>query len=244
MKRLEGKTALITGGGSGIGLATARLFLEEGARVAITGRDAAKLQRAATELGGGDRLLHHPADVTEPKQVQALVKKVRDQLGRIDILVNNAGLNIKERAFRDLTEERWQLLRGGNLDGAFYCIQAVLPDMEERKDGLIININSVAGLRAGPLGGAAYAAAKFGLRGLAICLGEEEKANGIRVTSIYPGEVDTPILEHRPQPVTAEHRQRILQPDDVAQAVLFVATLPPRVSVPELVIKPLSQSFI
>lgn len=244
MKKLEGKTALITGGGSGIGLGTARLFLAEGAKVAITGRDAAKLQRAATELAGGDRLLHHPADITDPAQVQALVKKACGQFGRIDILVNNAGLNIKERAFHDLTVERWQLLRGGNLDGAFYCIQAVLPDMVKRKDGLIINVNSIAGLRAGPLGGAAYAAAKFGLRGLATCLAEEEKANGIRVCSIYPGEVDTPILEHRPQPLSTEHRQRILQSEDVAAAVLFVATLPPRVSIPELVIKPTSQSFI
>lgn len=244
MKRLEGKTALITGGGSGIGLATAQLFLGEGARVAITGRDAAKLQRAASELAGGDRLIQHAADVTDPQQVQALVQAVRSRLGRIDILVNNAGLNIKERSFRDLTVERWQLLRGGNLDGAFYCIQAVLPEMVERQDGLIININSVAGLRAGPLGGAAYAAAKFGLHGLATCLAEEQKGNGIRVTSIFPGEVDTPILEARPQAVTPEHRQRILQPMDVAEAVLFVATLPPRVSVPELVIKPVSQSYV
>jgi NAD(P)-dependent dehydrogenase (short-subunit alcohol dehydrogenase family) len=244
MNRLNGKTALVTGGGSGIGLATAKLFLAEGARVAITGRDAAKLKRAADELAGGERLIHHPADVTDPNRVRDLVEAVRQKLGRIDILVNNAGLNIKERAFRDLTDERWRLLRGGNLDGAFYCIQAVLPEMVERKEGLIININSVAGLRAGPLGGAAYAAAKFGLRGLAICLGEEERANGIRVTSIYPGEVDTPILEARPQPISDEHRQRILQPDDVAAAVLFVATLPPRVNVPELVIKPASQSFV
>lgn len=244
MKRLEGKTALVTGGGSGIGLAVARLFLAEGAQVAITGRDGAKLERAAATLAAGDRLVHQAADVTIPEQVRALVQRVRERLGRIDILVNNAGLNVKERSFRDLTVERWQLLRGGNLDGAFYCIQAVLPEMLERQDGLIININSVAGLRAGPLGGAAYAAAKFGLRGLATCLAEEERASGIRVSSIYPGEVDTPILEARPQPVTPEHRQRILQPEDVAQAVLFVATLPPRVSVPELVIKPTSQSFV
>ena len=244
MNRLQGKTALITGGGSGIGLGVAKLFLEEGASVAITGRDAAKLERAAGQLKGGDRLIHHAADVTDLKAVQALVQKVRDRFGRIDILVNNAGANIKDRAFKELTAESWQLLRGANLDGAFFCIQAVLPEMRKRKDGVIVNVNSVAGLRAGPLGGAAYAAAKFGLRGLAICLAEEEKANGIRVSTVYPGEVDTPILEHRPQPITEDHRQRILQPEDVAQAVLFVATLPPRVSVPELVIKPTSQTYI
>src|SRR5262249_26217025 len=160
------------------------------------------------------------------------------RLGRIDILVNNAGLNIKQRAFRELTPETWQLLVGANLDGAFYCMHAVLPQMLERRDGLIINVSSIAGKRAGPLGGAAYAAAKFGMSALGICLAAEEKDSGIRVCNVYPGEVDTPILENRPMPVSEEQRQRILQPEDVAAAVLFVATLPARVSVPELVIKP------
>src|SRR5205807_1750197 len=131
-----------------------------------------------------------------------------------------------------------------NLDGAFYCTRAVLPAMLERQDGVIVNISSVAGLRASPLGGAAYAASKFGLRALGLTLAAEEKDSGVRVSTIYPGEVDTPILEVRPQPVSAEQRQKILQPEDVAAAVLFVATLPPRVSVPELVIKPTAQLFV
>ena len=100
MSKLAGKVALITGGGSGIGLATARLFLQEGACVAITGRDEAKLHRAAEELTGGERLLYRAADVAEPGQVQELVQHISERLGRIDILVNNAGLNLKERAVR------------------------------------------------------------------------------------------------------------------------------------------------
>src|SRR6185437_11261036 len=103
---------------------------------------------------------------------------------------------------------------------AFYCMKAVLPQMLERRDGLIINVNSIAGKRANPLGGTAYIAAKFGLRGLAMAVAAEEKANGIRVSSIYPGEVDTPILEQRPAPVTDEHRRTILKAEDVAEAVL------------------------
>ena len=99
--------------------------------------------------------------------------------------------------------------------------------MLQRRDGLIINVSSVAGKRASPLGGAAYVASKFGMTGLGICLAAEEKDSGIRVSTIYPGEVDTPILEVRPQPVTPEQRQQILKPEDVAAAVLFVATLPP-----------------
>ena len=244
MGQLEGKVALITGGGSGIGLGVARRFLQEGANVAITGRDEEKLRRAAAELAGGKRLVHVAADVAQPDQVQTLVGRVTEKFGRIDILVNNAGLNIKERTLRELTPENWQLLVRANLDGAFYCIHAVLPQMLERRDGIIININSVAGKRANPLGGAAYAASKFGMSALGLCLAAEEKDSGIRVCNIYPGEVETPLLEVRPQPVSAEQREKILQPEDVAAAVLFVATLPPRVSVPELVIKPTSQLYV
>jgi NADP-dependent 3-hydroxy acid dehydrogenase YdfG len=244
MSKLSGKRALVTGGGSGIGLAVARLFLQEGARVAITGRDEAKLRRAAGELRGGDRVLHPACDVSDPRQVQAAVKHVTDAWGGVDILVNNAGTNIKDRTIRELTPEKWQLLIRSNLDGAFYCIHAVLPQMLQRKDGVIVNVSSVAGKRAGPLGGAAYAAAKFGMSALGICLAAEEKDSGVRVSNVYPGEVDTPILEVRPQPVTDAHRATILKAEDVAAAVLFVATLPAHVSVPELVIKPTSQVYV
>lgn len=235
------KNALVTGGGSGIGLAIARVLLEDGGRVAIAGRDEAKLKRAAETLAT-DRLIHHVADVSDPVQVEKLVQHVTAELGPIDLLVNNAGLNIKKRACRELGIDDWQKLIRVNLDGAFYCIRAVLPGMRERRDGLIININSVAGKHPLVLSGAGYSASKFGMSALGLCLGAEEKDQGIRVCNIYPGEVDTPILEQRPQPVTEEHRQRILQPEDVAAAVRFVVSLPPRASVPELVIKPTSQA--
>ncbi len=244
MSNLTGKCVLITGGGSGIGLAAARGFLAGGARVAIAGRNADKLRRAADGLGGGDRLIHHAADVTDPEQVRRLVDDVTKRLGRIDVLVNNAGLNIKERTFRELTPERWRRLLAGNLDGAFHCMAAVLPQMRERQDGLIINVNSIAGKRANPLGGVGYVAAKFGLRGLAMGVAAEEKPNGVRISSIYPGEVDTPILEQRPSPLSEEHRRTILQPEDVAAAVLFLAALPPHVTVPELVITPTRAQYI
>jgi NADP-dependent 3-hydroxy acid dehydrogenase YdfG len=244
MNRLTNKTALITGGGSGIGLAVAQAFVREGARVALTGRDAAKLAEAAKTLDAVDRVLALPCDVSNAEQVRTLVQTVVERFGPVDILVNNAGLNLKKRGIRELTVEAWDLLIRANLDGAFYCIHAVLPAMLERKDGLIINVSSVAGKRATPLGGAAYAASKFGMSALGICLAAEEKDSGIRVSNIYPGEVDTPILVHRPQPVSEDHRARILKPEDVASAVLFVATLPPGVSVPELVIKPTSQTYV
>jgi NADP-dependent 3-hydroxy acid dehydrogenase YdfG len=244
MSQLSGKRVLVTGGGSGIGLAAARLFLEAEAKVAITGRDEAKLRRAAGELGGGERLMYRTCDVSDPDQVQALVARLTEQWGGIDVLVNNAGANIKERTMRQLTPEKWQRLIRSNLDGAFYCIHAVLPQMLERKDGLIVNISSIAALRPGPLSGAAYAAGKAGMSALGICLAAEEKDSGVRVSNICPGEVDTPILKERPTPLSAEHRAKILQPEDVAAAVLFVASLPPHVSVPELVIKPTAQVYV
>jgi NADP-dependent 3-hydroxy acid dehydrogenase YdfG len=244
MGKLTGKTALITGGSSGIGLAIARAFLDDGCQVAITGRDEQKLRRAAERLNAGKRLQYWANDVGQPERVQKVVAEIGKNLGPIHILVNNAGMNIKGRAFRELTPQTWRQMVETNLDGAFYVTHAVLPQMLERREGLIIFVSSTAGKRANPVGGSSYAAAKFGMRALALCLGAEEKENGIRVSVIYPGEVDTPILEHRPKPVTAEQRQLILQPEDVAQAALFVATLPPRASVPELVIKPTTQLYI
>jgi NADP-dependent 3-hydroxy acid dehydrogenase YdfG len=244
MSKLQSKTALVTGGGSGIGLAVVRLLLQEGARVAVAGRDEKKLREATRGLNAGDRLLCHAADVTDPDQVRGLVGAVNERFGPVDVLVNNAGTNLKERKFRELTPEAWDRLIRTNLDGAFYCVHAVLPQMLGRKDGVIVNISSIAGKRAGPLGGAAYVASKFGMTGMGLCLAAEEKDSGIRVSNIYPGEVNTPILEVRPQAVTEEQRRTILQPEDVAAAVLFVATLPPHVSVPELIIKPTAQLYV
>ena len=116
--------------------------------------------------------------------------------------MNNAGTNIKARTIRELTPEAWDVMIRTNLDGAFYCTKAVLPQMLDRKDGVIVNVVSVAGKRANPLGGAAYVAAKFGMGGLGLVLANEEKDSGVRVSNVYPGEIDTPILADRPRPVT------------------------------------------
>jgi NADP-dependent 3-hydroxy acid dehydrogenase YdfG len=243
MGKLTDRVAVITGGGSGVGKAAAALFLKEDAKVVIAGRDAAKLAGVAGELKAGDSLRTVPTDVTKPDECAKLIDAATKAFGRVDVLVNNAGTNIKDRTIRELTPESWDMMIRTNLDGAFYCSKAVLPQMLERKDGVIVNVVSVAGKRGNPLGGAAYVAAKFGMGGLGIVLSNEEKDSGIRVSNIYPGEIDTPILAARPKPVTDEQRALILKPEDVAEAVLFVASLPPRVSVPELVIKPTAQMY-
>ncbi|MFO0805694.1 MAG: SDR family oxidoreductase [Gemmataceae bacterium] len=243
MSKLAGKVAVITGGGSGVGKAAAALFLQEGAKVAIAGRDAAKLDAAVKELNAGPNLIAIPTDVGEADQCRKLIDAATAAFGRVDILVNNAGTNLKARTIRELTPESWDMMMRANLDGAFYCTKAVLPQMFDRKDGVIVNVVSVAGKRANPLGGAAYVAAKFGMGGLGLVLSNEEKDSGVRVSNIYPGEIDTPILVHRPTPVSEAQRSIILKPEDVAEAVLYVASLPPRVSIPELVIKPSAQMY-
>ncbi len=253
MGRLAGKVAVVTGGGSGVGKATALLFLKEGAKVVIAGRNAEKLHAASTELAASaaqslgtkwtDGLAAVPTDVSDPKQCQALIDYATTTYGRVDILVNNAGTNIKDRTLRELTPETWDMMIGANLHGAFYCTKAVLDQMFARKDGVIVNVVSVAGKRANPLGGAAYVAGKFGMGGLGMVLSNEEKDSGVRVSNVYPGEIDTPILSARPTPVSEAQRALILKPEDVADAILFVTTLPPRVSIPELVIKPTAQMY-
>ncbi|MFO0848693.1 MAG: SDR family oxidoreductase [Gemmataceae bacterium] len=243
MSDLNGKVAVVTGGGSGVGKAVARLLLSRGAKVAIAGRDGAKLQAVADEFAAGDALMTVPTDVSVPSECQTLIDAAINRFGRVDILVNNAGTNIKARTLRELTPDAWDKMIRANLDGAFYCTKALLPHLLERRDGVIVNVVSVAGKRANPLGGAAYVAAKFGMGALGMVLSNEEKDSGIRVSNIYPGEIDTPILSERPKPVTNEQRAVILKPEDVANAVLFVATLPAHVSVPELVIKPTVQPY-
>ena len=243
MGKLAGKVAVITGGGSGVGKATAALFLREGAKVVIAGRDAAKLEAVAKELKGADALRTFPTDVSKADQCEALVAFATKAFGRVDVLVNNAGTNLKARTIRELTPESWDTMIRTNLDGAFYCTKAVLPQMLDRKDGVVVNVVSTSGKRATPLGGAAYVAAKFGMAALGLVLAAEEKDSGVRVSNVYPGEIDTPILAVRPKPVSEEHRATILKPEDVAEAVLFVAALPARVSIPELVIKPTAQMY-
>lgn len=243
MAKLAGKVAVVTGGGSGVGKAVAALFLREGARVMIAGRDKAKLDAAAKELNGGANLAVQPCDVSHADQCSALIDAATKTFGRVDILINNAGTNIKARTIRELTPESWDAMIRANLDGAFYCTKAVLTQMFERKDGVIVNVVSVAGKRANPLGGAAYVASKFGMGGLGLVLSNEEKDSGVRVSNIYPGEIDTPILVQRPTPVSEQQRAVILKPEDVAEAVLFVTALPAHVSIPELVIKPSVQQY-
>lgn len=241
--RLSSKTALITGGGTGIGEAIALEFARQGCRVGIAGRREEPLLAAAARHQGQPAIACCPADVGDRASCERLFAWADRELGPIHILVNSAGVNIARRAMAELSPEDWDLLMAVNVTGAFHCIRLVLPQMRERRDGLIVNISSIAGKRASVLGGVAYSASKFAMTALGGTVALEDGRHGVRVTTIFPGEVETPLLARRPVPVSPEHRSRILQPADVAAAVLMVATLPPRAHVPELIIKPTVQEY-
>jgi len=242
--QLEGKRAVVTGAGSGIGEAIALTFAREGAKVVAVGRTADKLDKLRAQAGDvAERILPHACDVGDLVQVREMLAFADREMGGVDILVNNAGVNVPKRALKDLTPEDFDFMCRINLSGAFYCIHGVLPQMRERKDGVIINVSSVAGVRASELAGAGYNASKHGMSALSLSVHNEEGKHGIRCCMICPGEVNTPILEKRAVVPDEARRRKMLQPEDLAHAALMVATLHPRAAVLELIVTPSNQPF-
>jgi NADP-dependent 3-hydroxy acid dehydrogenase YdfG len=238
------QTAVVTGAGSGIGRGITRALSEMGLRVAMLGRDREKLERVRSELRTGrDGAVIATCDIADRVAVKATVEKVASALGTIDVLVCNAGTNVRNRSLESLDPADWDRMIATNLTGSYNVLHYVLPLMRTKQNGLVIQICSISGIRASTLGGAGYSASKFGQAALGICLGREEGGRGIRSSVIYPGEVETPILDARPVPVGAERRAVILQPDDIAAAVRFLVELHPRAHVPELVITPTVDDF-
>jgi len=242
---LKGKVAWVTGGGSGIGLAGAIELAKAGAHVVISGRTAGTNASGLSELkkpGSAEAML---LDVSDKKAVVAAAADIEKRHGRIDILVTSAGTNIggAKRNFKSMSTEGWDDVIAINLNGLFYCCHAVIPGMRARKDGLIINISSWAGRYASVLTGPAYNATKRAVIAVTESINMEECMHGIRATSILPGEVATPILEKRPVPPSKEERARMAQPEDFGKAILFVATMPARSCVNELIIAPTWNRF-
>ncbi len=240
---LKDKVAWITGGGSGIGLAGALELARAGAHVVISGRSRETLlssEKQIKALGSGEAIA---LDVADQKEVSQGAQAILKRHGRIDILVNSAGVNSPKRSFRNVSVDSWNQIVAVNLSGMFYCCQAVLPSMREKKEGLVINISSWAGRYASTLTGPGYNATKHAVVALTESINMEECAHGIRATSILPGEVATPILEKRPVPPTPEVRARMLQPEDLGATILFGAPLPARACVNELIISPTHNRF-
>lgn len=219
-KQLEDKVIILTGASEGIGRAAALLFAERGACLVLAARTRPGLESVAdTIVRGGGRALPVPTDVTDSKQVQALVDTTMRAYGRIDTLISNVGRGLR-KPFVETSDEEWARLVTENLTGTVYCCRAVIPQMRLQHSGLIVNIASRSG-REGEAGLAAYSAVKHGVVGLTRALALEEGPHGIRVNAVCPGPVGTERM-HKILPQV--DKSNWLTPEDVAQAILLVAT--------------------
>jgi len=235
MGDLTGKVAIVVGASSGMGEATARTYVAAGAKVVLAARSADKLDELAAELGAD--AIACSTDARDAAAAAALVAKAVEIYGRVDILAYVTGTNIPDRALEVLTAETWDMMLDTNLTGAFHCTQAALPAMRAQGAGLIIYVSSGC-VQKPDVSGVSYQATKHGMVGLAHGTFQEEKENGVRTCVIFPGLTDTPLVLKRPVPTPPEVVAQALQPQDVADACLFVAALPDRAYVPELVLLP------
>ncbi len=233
------QTAVITGAGSGVGRAVAVALARQGWRVALLGRRRETLEETAHLAGAAaaDTLIV-PCDIGRIEQVQAMTKAVFDRFQTVDALVNAAGTNVPRRALEVLSLEDYRAMMDTNLDGAYFCVQAFLPQMRQRRAGTIVNIISDAGKQASPKAGPGYVVSKFGLAGLTQAINAEERGNGVRACAIFPGDIDTPLLERRPTPPSAEARAKMMQPEDIADCALLAINLPPRAIIEEIIVRP------
>jgi len=241
LQDLTGQVAWITGGGTGIGESGAIKLAEAGCQVVLSGRRAEPLEAVAAQIPGDVSI--EPLDVSDNESVIAVTERILEQYGQIDIGVFSAGINVKDRNWPVITTDSWNDVINIDLNGAFYCCQAVLPSMRKNGGGVIINVSSMAAKGIGFITGPAYTAAKHAMNAMTASLILEERNNGIRATALCPGEVATPILDQRPIPVSPEDQARILQSDDLGEVIRFIAQQPPHVTLNEILINPTWNRF-
>jgi len=235
---LDNQVALVLGASSGIGRETAILLAREGARVMAAARRQDRLLELQQSLARQGHAIEIAAvDASHAAEMDRLAAHTAAQLGPVDLLVYVTGTNTPDRSLKRLTAEIWDRMLRVNLYGAYYAAAAVLPSMRERRSGHLIFVSSISAL-VPDVSGAAYQAAKRGMVGLSHAIRVEEKENGIRTCVVCPGLVDTELLNLRPVKTPAETVAKALQPLDVAEAILAVAKMPPRVSIPEMQILP------
>ncbi len=233
------KTAVVTGAGSGVGQAVALALAAENWRVALIGRRRDALQSTINQAGKKRaNLVAFPCDIGDADAVEKMAKQVMKKFGSVQVLVNAAGTNAPKRSIRELSLKDYHRLLDTNLNGAYYCAQAFLPGMRAQESGMIVNIVSDAAKQASAKAGPAYVMSKFGLAGLTQSINAEERAGGIRACAIFPGDIDTPLLDLRPAPPPPEARQRMLHAGDIAACVLLAVNLPARAVVEEILIRP------
>ena len=235
MSNLDGKTAIVTGGTRGIGLAIAEGLLSKGARVLICARKQGDLDETAAALRSrfGDRVFAARADVSDYEQVVSLFDEARGYFDRLDILINNAGVGSHSHV-EEMGAEEWQATIGTNLSGVFYCCRQAVPLMKRAGGGYIINIGSLAGKNAFA-GGAAYCASKFGLIGFSEALMQEVRHDHIRVSYVMPGSVNTSFGRHEEQDPKTTWK---LSPEDVAEVVVNILEMDPRALASRVELRP------
>jgi 3-oxoacyl-[acyl-carrier protein] reductase len=226
-KRLEGKVAIITGGAQGIGFATVRKFLAEGARVALCDLRKEAIDEALATLGADGAVSGHVVDVSRRDQVDAMVSDVKAKHGRIDVLVNNAGITLDAR-LQKMREDQFDKVIAVNLKGTYNCAQAVVDTMVEQGAGVILNASSVVGIY-GNFGQTNYAASKFGVIGFVKTWSRELGPKGIRCNAVAPGFVATTILNSIPHKVLEQMTERVPlrrlgTPEDIANVYAFLAS--------------------
>lgn len=242
MESLAGKTVLVTGAGSGMGRETALLLARDGAAVALLGRRLDVLDEVAAQIrAAGGTARPFAVDITDAAAVNEVLDRVRAELGPVDVLVNNAGSSSSVLNPQWLPHDEWRHVLEVNLTAVFQLCQAVLPDMLDRGRGTIVTVSSLAAVNPNLLGGAAYGAAKAGVRNFMTFLHNTFRNQGLRAITVLPGEADTPILDNRARPPAAEERANMLQPADVAETVRLAVALPQRAVLQEIVVAPTRQ---
>src|SRR6201996_2015159 len=233
------RVAWVTGGGSGIGEAGAEALAADGWTVVVSGRRKDALDAVVAKITkSGGKAEAIALDVSKADDVNKAAEQILAKHGRIDLLVNSAGINVPKRRWADMELEGWNRLVDINLNGVLYCMRAVLPAMRLQQDGCIINVASWAGRHVSKMPGPAYTTTKHAVQALTHSFNMDECVNGLRACCLSPGEVATPILKLRPVVPSDQEQAKMLQVEDLGRTIAFVASLPPRVCVNEILISP------
>ena len=233
------RVAWVTGGGSGIGEAGAEALAGDGWTVMVSGRRQDALNSVVAKIAStGGQADAIALDVSKAQDVNKAAQQILAKHGRIDLLVNSAGINVPKRSWADMEIEGWDKLVEINLNGVLYCMRAVLPAMRAQQDGCIINVASWAGRHVSKMPGPAYTATKHAVLALTHSFNMDECVNGLRACCLSPGEVATPILKMRPVVPSEKEQARMLQAEDLGRIIAFVASMPPRVCMNEILVSP------
>ena len=242
MDSLKGKSVILTGAGSGIGRVTAKMLGELGANVFVVGRRENLLKESVKEIeAAGGKGAYLSADLEDGDSAANVAKEAIKAFGNIQYLVNNAGHSSKVRSMRYVEKDDWQSVFNVNVEGVYRLTQAIHPNMIENGGGTVVTISSMAAINPGLMGGVPYSSAKAAVAAMMTAMRQELREHGIRSCTIYPAEVDTPILDNRPLPPDEQARSTMMQPEDIAETILLCMRMPHRTIIQDLIVSPTIQ---